>query len=225
MKPATKPAFKFQRGATFSAAININNSCLPPFCITLNKVEQKEDPLTMIRLALQRVVVRPEAWCGRNTLTVVRSLSDQISVAIVGAGPSGCFVAKYLQTSCEKKGMSARIDVLDRLPTPYGLVRYGVAPDHPEVKNVQNDFDKLFNEKRARFLGNVHVGEDISVKELRELYDVVVLSYGCQSDRKLGIPGEDLEGVLSARKFVAWYNGRWTRPDRKLVAFDNVHHH
>jgi len=97
--------------------------------------------------------------------------------------------------------------VFDRLPTPYGLVRYGVAPDHPEVKNVQNDFDTLFQDKGVRFLGNVNVGEDISVQELREKYDVVVLSYGCESDRKLGIPGEDLNGVLSARAFVAWYNG------------------
>lgn len=141
-----------------------------------------------------------------------------VSVAIVGSGPSGCYTAKYLQSLTAKKNIAVRIDVIDRLPTPYGLVRYGVAPDHPEVKNVQNDFDALFEgeekteggrNNKNRFLGNVHVGVDVSVAELRALYDVVVLSYGCQSDRKLGIPGENLDGVLSAREFVAWYNGRF----------------
>jgi adrenodoxin-NADP+ reductase len=101
------------------------------------------------------------------------------------------------------------IHVLERLPTPFGLVRSGVAPDHPEVKNVQNDFTALFKDNSAiKFFGNVNVGRDVSLKELRELYDVVVLAYGCESDRKLGIAGEEtLNGVLSAREFVAWYNG------------------
>jgi adrenodoxin-NADP+ reductase len=110
----------------------------------------------------------------------------------------------------EKKGVTNnQIDILDRLPTPYGLVRYGVAPDHPEVKNVQNDFATLFDSKGIDFFGNVQVGRDVSVQELRELYDVVVLAYGCESDRKLGLPGEDsLSGILSAREFVAWYNGK-----------------
>jgi len=129
----------------------------------------------------------------------------------VGSGPSGCYTAKYLLAAFEKeearKKQKHQIDVFDRLPTPYGLVRYGVAPDHPEVKNVQNDFDTLFQDKGVRFLGNVAVGQDVSVQELRQRYDVVVLSYGCESDRKLRVPGEDLMGVLSAREFVAWYNG------------------
>lgn len=137
-----------------------------------------------------------------------RSLSYK--VAIVGSGPSGCYTAKYLQSSLEKKGVTNnQIDILERLPTPYGLVRYGVAPDHPEVKNVQNDFDALFDSKGVYFWGNVQVGRDVSVQELRERYDVVVLAYGCESDRKLGLPGEDsLAGILSAREFVAWYNGK-----------------
>lgn len=100
--------------------------------------------------------------------------------------------------------------MLERLPTPFGLVRSGVAPDHPEVKNVQNDFTALFEQEDSpiSFLGNVTVGKDVSLQELREHYDAVVLAYGCESDRKLGIPGEDtLTGVLSAREFVAWYNG------------------
>lgn len=100
--------------------------------------------------------------------------------------------------------------MLERLPTPFGLVRSGVAPDHPEVKNVQNDFSALFQQEYTpiSFLGNVTVGKDVSLQELRELYDVVVLAYGCESDRKLGIHGEDsVTGVLSAREFVNWYNG------------------
>jgi adrenodoxin-NADP+ reductase len=139
--------------------------------------------------------------CSNTSNCVLRNLSRRIcsySVAIVGSGPSGCYTAKYLPNSY-------KIDMIDRLPTPYGLVRYGVAPDHPEVKNVQNDFDQL--QERTRLFGNVAVGQDVSVQELREMYDAVVLAYGCQSDRKLGIPGEEFKGVLSARKFVAWYNG------------------
>jgi hypothetical protein len=138
-----------------------------------------------------------------------------VSVAIVGSGPSGCYTAKYLLAALEKhqqpeqssQQQKHQIDVFDRLPTPYGLVRYGVAPDHPEVKNVQNDFDALFQDKGVRFLGNVTVGQDVSVQELRQRYNVVVLAYGCESDRKLKVPGDDLKGVLSAREFVAWYNG------------------
>jgi adrenodoxin-NADP+ reductase len=135
----------------------------------------------------------------RKTTTIPRRICSY-SVAIVGSGPSGCYTAKYLPSSYQ-------IDLIERLPTPYGLVRYGVAPDHPEVKNVQNDFDQSLPE-RTRLFANVTVGQDVSVKELREMYDAVVLAYGCQADRKLGVPGEELQGVLSAREFVAWYNGR-----------------
>jgi adrenodoxin-NADP+ reductase len=152
----------------------------------------------------RKIAKTSSAW----TITGSRSLSYK--VAIVGSGPSGCYTAKYLQSFWEKKGVTNnQIDILDRLPTPYGLVRYGVAPDHPEVKNVQNDFATLFDSKGVDFWGNVQVGRDVSVQELRELYDVVVLAYGCESDRKLGLPGEDsLSGILSAREFVAWYNGK-----------------
>lgn len=130
-------------------------------------------------------------------------------VAIVGSGPAGCYTAKYLQLTLEKKGIvDNTFDVLERHATIGGLVRYGVAPDHPEVKNVLNDFEVLFAEKGVNLYANVEVGKDISVDELRQIYDVVVLAYGCQSDRKLGIEGEELEGVLSAREFVAWYNGK-----------------
>jgi adrenodoxin-NADP+ reductase len=133
-------------------------------------------------------------------------------IAIVGSGPSGCYTAKYLHTNLEKMGLSDHsIHVLERLPTPFGLVRFGVAPDHPEVKNVEKDFAKLFelHSKNIQYFGNVNVGTDISIQELRQTHHAVVLAYGCESDRKLGIKGEDsLDGVLSARQFVAWYNGK-----------------
>jgi adrenodoxin-NADP+ reductase len=129
-------------------------------------------------------------------------------IAIVGSGPSGCYTAKYLHSTLTKLAVEFSIDVFDKMPTPYGLVRYGVAPDHPETKNVQNDFDKLFdNNDNVGFLGNVNVGYDVSIKDLRENYDAVVLAYGCDDDRKLGIENEELLSVISAREFVAWYNG------------------
>jgi len=151
-----------------------------------------------------------------STSSSTLSPSRSISVAIVGSGPSGFYTAKYLFSSLDKQNLSCSIDMLERLPTPYGLVRYGVAPDHPEVKNVENDFAALFDKNnqdtnRLNFVGNVHVGdskEGVSVEELRQIYDVVVLAYGCESDRKLGLPEEEnLSGILSAREFVAWYNG------------------
>ena len=172
-----------------------------------------------------------QSWMARRLGSTV-SDAPAMKVAIVGSGPAGCYTAKYLVQSVSKVNKSegngpggVHIDILEKLPTPFGLVRSGVAPDHPEVKNVQNDFSDMFDkyssqdgttdnidDRKARasvsFFGNVHVGEDISLQELREMYDVVVLAYGCQSDRKLGIPGEDtLSGVLCAREFVSWYNG------------------
>ena len=99
------------------------------------------------------------------------------------------------------------MDILERLPVPFGLVRYGVAPDHPEVKNVENTFTQTARDARVRFVGNVAVGSDVKVAELRRLYDAVVLAYGAAKDRELGIPGEDLNNVVSARNFVGYYNG------------------
>ena len=110
-----------------------------------------------------------------------------------------CYTAKYLQlvlapTTATTTTKKITIDILDRLPTAYGLVWNGVAPDHPEVKNVQNDFDQLItsSDGTIQFYGNVNVGQDVSLHELRQLYDIVVLAYGCESDRPLQIPGNDL---------------------------------
>jgi adrenodoxin-NADP+ reductase len=97
--------------------------------------------------------------------------------------------------------------LLEKLPVPYGLVRFGVAPDHPEVKNVINTFNKTAENPSFNFYGNISLGKDVSLKQLRNLYDVVVLCYGADFDTSLGIPGENSKNVISAREFVAWYNG------------------
>eukprot|EP00977_Amphora_coffeiformis_P018177 scaffold6271_cov171-Amphora_coffeaeformis.AAC.3 len=144
----------------------------------------------------------------RRQLSYAQRFASSYKVAIVGSGPSGCYTAKYLQAAWKKAGKETpQIDIIERLPTPYGLVRYGVAPDHPEVKNVQNDFDDLFINKGIRFFGNVQVGRDASLEDLRKVYHAVVLATGCETDRRLDIPGKDLDGILSAREFVSWYNG------------------
>jgi ferredoxin--NADP+ reductase len=133
------------------------------------------------------------------------------SIAIVGSGPAGLYAAEGLI----KKLPEARIDVLDRLPTPFGLVRFGVAPDHQGTKAIQRQFDKLLQRPTLRFLGNVTVGRDVGVDELRGLYDAVVLATGAPVDRRLGIPGEDLAGVYGSGAFVGWFNGH---PDHAGLA-------
>ncbi|KAF8820193.1 pyridine nucleotide-disulfide oxidoreductase domain-containing protein [Cardiosporidium cionae] len=110
-----------------------------------------------------------------------------------------------------------RIDMIERLPTPYGLVRFGVAPDHPEVKNVTNDFDKVASHPNFHFFGNLCLGKDVSILGLRRAYDATILSYGASGEKMLGIPGEDLKGVLSSNDFVLWYNGH---PDKSNIAKD-----
>jgi adrenodoxin-NADP+ reductase len=106
-----------------------------------------------------------------------------------------------------KRCPEVEVDILEKLPVPYGLIRYGVAPDHPEVKNVINQFHSLAAEGKCNFIGNVDVGKVVDVAFLKKHYDAVVLAYGAAKDQMLGIPGEDLEGVYSAREFVGWYNG------------------
>jgi len=105
------------------------------------------------------------------------------------------------------KVQDAVIDMYEQLPVPYGLVRFGVAPDHPEVKNCQDTFEEVAQSPRFNYIGNVRVGHDIELSKLKQHYDAILFSYGASEDRQLGIPGEDLKGVYSAREFVGWYNG------------------
>src|SRR5687767_4658541 len=124
--------------------------------------------------------------------------------AVAGSGPAGFYTAEALQKAY---GEHARIDILDRYPVPYGLIRFGVAPDHQSLKAVSKRYDKVAESAGVDFIGNVCVGRDLSVAELLECYDAVVLGIGAPHDRKLGIPGEELPGVVGSAEFVGWYNG------------------
>ena len=126
-----------------------------------------------------------------------------LRIAIIGSGPAGFYTAHRLL----QKVQDAVIDMYEQLPVPYGLVRFGVAPDHPEVKNCQDTFEEVAQSPRFNYIGNVRVGQDIELAKLKPHYDVMLFSYGADEDRRLGIPGEDLKGVFSARAFVGWYNG------------------
>jgi ferredoxin--NADP+ reductase len=126
-------------------------------------------------------------------------------IAIVGAGPAGYFTAQAFQKAQNDEYLFA-IDMIERLPTPWGLVRSGVAPDHPKIKTVSKVFEKIAKEPSFRLFANVELGKDVSLKDLRDQYDAVVLATGASKGRKLGIPGEDLANSLSAADFVPWYN-------------------
>jgi ferredoxin--NADP+ reductase len=134
-------------------------------------------------------------------------------VAIVGAGPAGAFAA----ASILRAAGGAEVDLFERLPTPWGLLRGGVAPDHQEIKRLEDTFDRQTLRRGCRFLGNVEVGVDISHAELARHYSAVVYATGAQTDKSLGIPGEDLPGSRAATEFVAWYNGH---PDYRDLQFD-----
>ena len=137
-------------------------------------------------------------------------------IAIVGAGPAGYFTAQAFQKA-QSDDLSFAIDMIERLPTPWGLVRSGVAPDHPKIKTVSKVFEKIAKEPNFRLFANVELGKDVSLKDLRDQYDVVVLATGASKGRKLGIPGEELKNSLSAADFVPWYNAH---PDYVDVEVD-----
>ena len=143
--------------------------------------------------------------------------SANLRVAVVGSGPAGFYAASALLVSKEPK---VEVDLIERLPTPWGLVRLGVAPDHPNIKAVSRAFERTAAQPGFRFFGNVEVGRDVTHEELRALYDAVIYSVGAQTDRQLGIPGEDLPGSWAATEFVAWYNGH---PDFQHLEFDLSH--
>jgi ferredoxin--NADP+ reductase len=138
---------------------------------------------------------------------------NPLRVAIVGSGPSGFYATEHLL----KKHPGVEIDLLDRLPTPFGLVRGGVAPDHQKIKSVTRVYEKIASQPGVRFLGNVRIGGDLTREELLEHYHAVIYAIGAQSDRTLGVPGEDLAGSHAATEFVGWYNGH---PDYRDRSFD-----
>jgi len=131
------------------------------------------------------------------------SQADGPRVAVVGAGPAGFYASQQIV----KARADALVDIYEKLPVPFGLVRFGVAPDHPDVKNCINQFNSVMENPRVNFIGNVALGTDVSLEQLRDNYHAVLLTYGAEEDRLLGVPGEDLDNVLAARALVSLYNG------------------
>lgn len=126
-------------------------------------------------------------------------------VAVIGSGPAGIYTAQALTDPADRTNV--QVDVYDRLPVPYGLVRYGVAPDHPKIKSIIRQLRKVMERPAVRFLGNVQLGRDVTLAELHAYYDAVVVACGASADRRLSVPGEDLPGSISATEFVSWYSG------------------
>ena len=147
-------------------------------------------------------------------MTKVGTPENPLRVAIVGAGPSGFYAAEHILKDEE---VHAQVDLFDRLPTPFGLVRGGVAPDHPKIKSVIRVYEKTAAREGFRFFGNVKVGHDIEVEDLERYYHAIVFTVGCETDRQLGIPGEELPGSHAATAFVGWYNAH---PDYAGEEFD-----
>jgi ferredoxin/flavodoxin---NADP+ reductase len=146
----------------------------------------------------------------------VNASKHPLRVAVVGSGPAGFYAAGALLAS----DVAVDVDMIERLPTPWGLVRLGVAPDHENIKAVSRAFERIAARPGFRFFGHVEVGRDVTHDELVELYDAVIYTFGAQTDRRLGIPGEDLPGSWAATEFVAWYNGH---PDYQDLSFDLSH--
>ncbi|MFP4435948.1 MAG: FAD-dependent oxidoreductase [Chloroflexaceae bacterium] len=140
-----------------------------------------------------------------------------LRVAIIGAGPAGFYAAEGL---LKQKDIVCSIDFFNRFPTPFGLVRDGVAPDHQSIKSVTRIYDRIAGDPRVRYFGNVTFGTDIEHEDLRPLYDQIIYAVGAQADRRMGIPGEDLDGSFPATAFVGWYNGH---PDYRDFNFDLSH--
>ena len=147
-------------------------------------------------------------------MTTIGTEENPLRVAIIGAGPSGFYAAEHI---LKDPDTHAQVDLFDRLPTPFGLVRGGVAPDHPKIKSVIRVYEKTAAREGFRFFGNVKVGHDIEVEDLERLYHAIIYTVGAETDRKLGVPGEDLPGSHAATAFVGWYNAH---PDYAGEQFD-----
>ncbi|KAH6368725.1 hypothetical protein HBI34_124690 [Parastagonospora nodorum] len=178
------------RNASLKAARYLTTTARNPARLRPTPPRQRFDASQYIRL-------------HRNGYSTTNSFRKPLRLAIVGSGPAGFYTAYRLMNKVE----DAVIDMYEQLLVPYGLVRFGVAPDHPEVKNCQDTFEEVALSPRFNYIGNVRVGHDIELSKLKPHYDAILFSYGASEDRKLGIPGEDLPGVFSAREFVGWYNG------------------
>ncbi|HLA42653.1 MAG TPA: FAD-dependent oxidoreductase, partial [Aggregatilineales bacterium] len=139
--------------------------------------------------------------------------NSPLRVAIIGSGPAGFYAAEHLL----KQDISVQVDMFDRLPTPFGLVRGGVAPDHQKIKSVTKVYDRTASRPEFRFYGNVELGKDLQLDDFRRFYHQIIFTTGAQTDKKLEIPGEDLAGSHAATEFVAWYNGH---PDYRDLEFD-----
>jgi ferredoxin/flavodoxin---NADP+ reductase len=147
----------------------------------------------------------------------VGTSENPLRVAIVGSGPAGFYAAGHLLKSKSHPDLEVQVDIYDRLPTPWGLVRGGVAPDHPNIKAVSRVYEKTAAHPEFRFYGNVDYGADLTHDDLLARYHAVIYAVGAQTDRRMGIPGEDLPGSWAATEFVAWYNGH---PDYRELEFD-----
>lgn len=146
-------------------------------------------------------------------MTLLGTSERPLRVAIIGSGPSGFYAAESLF----KGKIASTVDMFERLPTPYGLVRGGVAPDHLKIRQVRKVYDKIALGERFNFLGNVEVGTDITVNTLQKHYDAIIFAFGTETDQRLNVPGEDLPGSHRAAAFVGWYNGH---PDHRNLFFD-----
>jgi ferredoxin/flavodoxin---NADP+ reductase len=147
-------------------------------------------------------------------MTAFGTSTQPLRVAIIGAGPAGFYAADHL---LKQKNLSIQVDLFDRLPTPFGLVRGGVAPDHQKIKSVTAVYDKTAKNPNFRFFGNVTFGRDLTIADVQQHYNAVLFSVGAQTDKRLGIPGEDLINSHAATEFVGWYNGH---PDYRHLQFD-----
>jgi ferredoxin--NADP+ reductase len=149
-----------------------------------------------------------------HLMTQIGTETDPLRVAIIGSGPAAFYAAEYL---LKQANLVVQVDMYERLPTPYGLVRYGVAPDHQKIKTVTNVFDKIAAHPRFRFFGRFGYGDQVTLAILKQYYHQILFATGAPTDRRMGIPGEELRGSYPATEFVAWYNGH---PDFRDCGFD-----